>query len=58
MTEKVEVEMGGQSKYQIAHVIALNIIHQIQQKKLAQVTRKEYLQAVSDAIVVLNGGSP
>ena len=56
MAEKIEVDMTGRSKYDIAHLMAIQILTVIEKKKLEQVTRQEYLDAHADAINALNGG--
>jgi hypothetical protein len=58
MTEKLEVEVGGQSKYEVAHRMAHNIITLIDKKKISEVSRQEYLTAVYQSVVILNGGWP
>lgn len=52
MAEKVEVEMGGQSKYEVAHRMALNILRN--EGKEAK-DRRTYFNAVADAIDALTG---
>jgi hypothetical protein len=58
MADQIEVEVTGKSIYEVAHQIALNIIHQCENKKLAQINRKEYLNAVVDAVFALRGSRP
>jgi hypothetical protein len=58
MADKITVEMGGQSKYQVAHQIANNIITVIDKKSIGQVTRVEYLSCVAEAIKALDGLLP
>jgi hypothetical protein len=55
MADKVEVEVGGASKYEIAHLMALNILTVIEKKKLADVPRADYLKAVSLSVQALQG---
>jgi hypothetical protein len=55
VAEKIEVDMTGRSKYDIAHLMAVQILTVIEKKKLEQVTRQEYLNAHGDAIMALNG---
>lgn len=55
MADKVEVAVPGKSRYEVAHQIALNIITVVEQKKLAEVSRKHYLHAVADAWDALGG---
>ena len=50
------VEVTGRSQYEVAHSIALNIINSIDKKKLSEVSRDDYLKAVSQAILALRGG--
>jgi hypothetical protein len=56
VAEKIEVDMTGRSKYDIAHLMAVQILTVIEKKKLEQVSRTEYLNAHADAIIALNGG--
>ena len=56
MAEKIEVDMTGRSRYDIAHLMAIQILTVIEKKKLEQVSRTEYLNAHADAIKALNGG--
>lgn len=55
MAEKVHVDLGGKSKYEVAHTLALQIITVIEGKNLADVSRQHYLHAVADAIDALAG---
>jgi hypothetical protein len=58
MAEKVNVELGGKSKYQVAQDMA-RLIFELEDKiNFRDVTRKEYLQAVYESILVLDGHSP
>lgn len=58
MAEKVEVEIGGRSKSEIAHLIALNIIRDIEGKSLKEFGRNEYLKVVWQATLALSGQHP
>lgn len=58
MADKIDVEVTGKSKYEIAHLIALNIFHSIEKKKMGEISRKDYLNAVADAIDALHGIRP
>lgn len=58
MSEKIEVEVTGKSKYEVAHQMAHNIITLIDKKKISEVSRQHYLQAVSESTTVLNGSWP
>jgi hypothetical protein len=55
MTEKVEVEIGGKSKYEAALQMARRIL---ELEKKTDITRQEYLTTVYQCITVLNGGWP
>jgi hypothetical protein len=55
MADKLEVEVTGKSKYEVAHNVAINILTILEKKKLSDVTRKEYLHTVADAIDALHG---
>jgi hypothetical protein len=52
MADKVEI--GGRSKYEVAHRIALALLS-IDGKKGPNLTRKEYLTAIADAMDALSG---
>jgi hypothetical protein len=58
MSDKLEVEVTGKSKYEVAHQMAHNIITLIEKKKLSEASRHKYLTAVFQSIIVLNGGWP
>lgn len=55
MADKIEAEFGGRSKYEVAHTVAINIITKIEKKNLSDVTRKHYLQTISEAILAMQG---
>jgi hypothetical protein len=55
VAEKIEVEVVGKSKYEVAHTMAYNIITLIDKKKIGEVSRAEYLKAVRDSIMALEG---
>jgi hypothetical protein len=54
VADKIEVEVTGKSKYEVAHQMAFNILTVIEKKKLSEITRKEYLTAVSQSIDALH----
>jgi hypothetical protein len=56
VAEKIEVDVTGRSKYEIAHLMAVQILTVLEKKKLEQATRQEYLNAHAEAIIALNGG--
>ena len=53
MADKVEVEVTGRSKYEIAHLIAVNIL-QAENGGIMKGGRKAYLRAVYEAMEVLS----
>jgi hypothetical protein len=55
MAEKIDVQVTGKSKYEVAHLMAVQILTVIEKKKLEQVTRQEYLNAHADASDALGG---
>jgi hypothetical protein len=55
MADKLDVQVTGRSKYEVAHQMAINILEVIGKKKLNEVSRKDYLNAVSEAIDALAG---
>lgn len=56
MTDTVSVELGGKSKYEVAHEMAREILYSLENK--SKVSRAEYLQAHYECIRILNGASP
>ncbi|MCP3477688.1 hypothetical protein NLM33_46975 (plasmid) [Bradyrhizobium sp. CCGUVB1N3] len=56
MADKVSVELGGRSKYEVAEHMAREILYNLEGKSKA--TREEYLQAVYISIRALNGLDP
>ena len=55
MADKIEVEVSGKSKFEVAHLIAFNIITLIEGKNLKDVSRDHYLKTVSQAVQALQG---
>ena len=55
MAEKIDVAVTGKSKYEAAHQMAHLILVTIEGKEWKQVNRKDYLNAVSEAIDALGG---
>ncbi|WP_068013222.1 hypothetical protein [Rhodoplanes sp. Z2-YC6860] len=55
MADKVEVEIGGQSKYEVAHRMAHNILQKEHPQGGWLTDRKTYFNAVADAIHALSG---
>jgi len=55
VADKLDVEVTGKSKFQVAEEMARYILFSIE-KKSGNVTRKEYLKAVEQSIYVLGGG--
>jgi hypothetical protein len=51
--EKIEVEVIGKSRYEIAHRMAMNILTVIEGYKLADVTREQYLSTVTQCVNAL-----
>lgn len=58
MADKIDVEVTGRSKYEIAHQIAINIISGCEDSSISKVGRKHYLNAVADAIDALHSIRP
>jgi hypothetical protein len=54
VADKLDVQVTGKSKYEVAHEMAINILTVMEKKKYADITRKEYLTAVSQAIDALH----
>ena len=57
MADKVEVEVTGQSKYEVAHRIAINILT-AENGSVMKSGRKAYLTTVVEAIDALSGIRP
>jgi hypothetical protein len=55
MANKLEVQVTGQSKYEVAHLVATNILRG---EKKDPSDRKAYLNAIVDAIDALSGLRP
>ena len=52
--EKIEVEVTGRSKYEVAHIMAINMLT-AENGGLMKAGRQAYLHAVADAIDALQG---
>ena len=57
MADKVNVELGGKSKYEVARSMAQSIL-ELENKWGPQLTRQEYLKTVLQCIRVMNGIEP
>ncbi len=55
MADKLDVEVTGKSKFQVAEEMARYILHSIERKQ--SITRNDYLKAVEQSLYVLSGGS-
>ena len=58
MAEKLNVEVTGKSKYEVAHQMATEILFSIEGKNWSNITRKDYLKAHYDALRVLESYQP
>lgn len=59
MTEKLELEAIGKSKYEVAEGMARTILATLEGKKgLQGANRREYLETVAHCIRALNGIAP
>lgn len=56
MADKVKVELGGKSKYDVAYTMANDILFSFEKKQTA--TREEFLKTVWECIHVLDGNHP
>ena len=54
MADKVNVELGGKSKYEVAQMMARQIL-ELEGKWDQKLTRQEYLATVLQCIGTLNG---
>jgi hypothetical protein len=57
MTEKLEVQFTGRSKYEVATMMADKILITLENKTNDKISRKEYLATVAECIAVLDRGS-
>jgi hypothetical protein len=57
VADKVTVELGGKSKYEVARAMAQSIL-ELENKWGPQLTRQEYLKTVLQCIQVLSGIEP
>ena len=58
MADKIEVEVTGKSPAEVAHQMAIQILINVETKKLSQISRKDYLNAHVDAVLALRGSRP
>ena len=58
MADKLDVEVTGKSKYEVAHLMATQILFSVENKKWDGITRQEYLKAHYDALRALEGYIP
>jgi len=54
MADRIDVDVTGKSKYQVADEMARHILYTVERK--AGITRNDYLKAVEQCLYVLNGG--
>lgn len=57
MADKVNIELGGKSKYEVARSMAQQIL-ELENKWGPQLTREEYLKTVLQCTHVLSGIQP
>jgi len=55
MADQIDVQVTGRSPAEIAHTMAIQIIQIVEQKKLHEISRKDYLNAHADAVAALRG---
>jgi hypothetical protein len=59
MTDKIDVEVTGKSRFEVAHTMAYEILFRIETKSgWDSVTRSEYLNAIVDSMLALNYSRP
>jgi len=58
MPEKINIQVSGKSKYEIAHEMAIQILLNVEKKSWGDFNRIDYLQAHRDALRILDGGYP
>jgi hypothetical protein len=58
MSDKVEVEVTGKSKYEVAQEMARLILTVMEQREIKSIKRSEYLLAVAQSIAALHGSPP
>jgi hypothetical protein len=54
---KMELEVTGKSRYEVAHRMAINILTVIEKRKWQEISRQQYLDAVAQAVTALGGAS-
>ncbi len=59
MADKIDVEVTGKSKFEVAQGMAFDILFRIEKKDgWGSTTRAEYLNAVVDSMLALGGSRP
>jgi hypothetical protein len=59
MADKIDVDVTGKSKYEVAQGMAYDILFRIEEKNgWKAASRTEYLNAVVDSIQALSGSRP
>jgi hypothetical protein len=59
MADKIDVDVTGKSKYEVAQEMTRTILWTIERKEHFQgVTRQEYLTTVLQCVTALNGVNP
>lgn len=56
MAEKIEI--GGKSKYEVAHSMAEIVLRSFEKKDNQSISRNEYLQTVAQCVRALEGIAP
>jgi hypothetical protein len=54
MADRLDVDVTGKSKYQVAQEMAMTILVNIENKKFSEIKRLDYLEAVYQSMRVLN----
>jgi hypothetical protein len=53
-----QVVISGKSHAEVAHQMALELLTKLEGKTLTEISRKDYLKAHYDCVMVLAGNSP
>lgn len=55
MADKIDVDVTGKSKYEVAQMMAIQILFSVEGKDWKTMKRADYLNAVADSIEALSG---
>ncbi|MEZ0061437.1 hypothetical protein ABIF26_006980 [Bradyrhizobium elkanii] len=55
MADRIDVDVTGKSKYEVAHEMARYILLNLESRETKSIKRHEFLHLVADCIDTLNG---